>query len=467
MELKTGTEIHNPIALSDTHDDVTVHSKDSELRAACRNGETELAVRLILEGGKIFAKDKDGRTAMEYARRHGRWETLKMLEKIHKESFDKSSKYYADHDVQQIKLKVKREPIGAELKLALPHDRVVHGSNPVLKRDATSGPIAVARLAKRSNYQVMPCKWKCCNTILCILGGMIFVFFTWIVCDMSYESRFVYDQVFDYPPTTAFGQKIHRIGFVGDSLCLNDVYRRKVSLMLQAHHPNKIFMPIDACIGGSNVSYIRQRIPYDMLRISNVDAIFMLWGSDASDVYRYFPERRGAVPGYGNNHLLPPSAARQAAYINDLTWLILEFLKKTPNVVISGPTLYGEQRRGLNAMDAIYDTYTDINIRVCRDLNVTYLNLRELFFNSMPPNYTAPEHVVAKHFGGPGGILTEDGEHANDRGRDLILAEYFKELVKWWPGDDDVRQGEESTANERRDKAPLPKDYFSPSLFLV
>lgn len=295
------------------------------------------------------------------------------------------------------------------------------------------------------------------RTVLYTVALATWIFFTWIICDTSYEARFLFDQVFDYPATTAFLKPIRRIGFVGDSICLNDIYRRKISLLLQNHHPNQVFMPVDACIGGSNVTAIRRRAYRSLLRIRNIEAIFFMWDSDASDIYRYNPPR--LIDGKG--FVVPPSEDIKAAYKDDLAWLLRNFLDKTPRVAMAGPFLMGERVRGMNPFDHVYEVFLEINKDMAKRFNVTYFPFRDIFFSALPPGWDLT--VVALRSGGPGGYLTIDGEHLNDRARDMVLEKYKQLLLTWFPGDDDV---EYWNKGEDRSKLPVPRDYFSPSLFL-
>jgi hypothetical protein len=132
---------------------------------------------------------------------------------------------------------------------------------------------------------------------------------------------------------------------------------------------------------------------------------------------------------------------------------IIHFLDKTPRVAMAGPFLMGERVRGMNPFDPVYETFLEINKEMAKRLNVTYFPFRDIFLSALPPGQDLT--VVALRVGGPGGYLTIDGEHLNDRARDMVLEKF--------PGDDDV---ELWNKGEDRSKLPVARDYFSPSLFL-
>ena len=259
------------------------------------------------------------------------------------------------------------------------------------------------------------------------------------------------------------------------SICLNDVYRRKLTLRLQAHHPNKVFIPVDGCHGGSNVSELSTRVYRDLLRIPNVDAIMLLWDSDASDLWRYANPKPKAGPQKGFDPsvplLPPPTQEMQDTYTANLVVVLTRLKQKTPNVIVGGPVLFGERPRGLNPLDPSYEAYLGINRRVCAQLNVTYIDFRSKFFSLLPPGWEPPPNYHISQ-GGTGGKLTLDGEHLKNVAREVIMGEFLSQLYQWWPGDDDVAPedavSEESRARlrRRRENATLPKDYFSPTLFL-
>ena len=128
---------------------------------------------------------------------------------------------------------------------------------------------------------------------------------------------------------------------------------------------------------------------------------------------------------------------------------------------MAGPFLMGERVRGMNRFDPVYEVFLQINKDMAKRFNVTYFPFRDIFFSALPPGWDLT--VVALRSGGPGGYLTIDGEHLNDRARDMVLEKYMQLLLTWFPGDDDV---EFWNKGEDRSKLPVPRDYFSPSLFL-
>ena len=105
---------------------------------------------------------------------------------------------------------------------------------------------------------------------------------------------------------------------------------------------------------------------------------------------------------------------------------IIHFLDKTPRVAMAGPFLMGERVRGMNPFDPVYETFLEINKEMAKRLNVTYFPFRDIFLSALPPGQDLT--VVALRVGGPGGYLTIDGEHLNDRARDMVLEKFMQQL---------------------------------------
>ena len=465
----------------------------SNLRTACRVGDHSEVAQLLSSGAN--PADKDSvlwfADAIKHAKINGRWEIARLLENHIKEA----KLLETPAQVQEREKEEERQELllHPPSKWALYRDKLLHGTDGtvVLERDGSCAASAWGCLkATGSSAASVIC---CCFTnaeqggfcqrigvkTLKTFGWMIFIFYVWVICDSSYEARYCFDNVFNHPATTAFSQRIHHIGLIGDSICLNDIYRRKLTLKLQAHHPAKVFIPIDACVGGSNVTFMNERADRDLLGVPNLEAIFLQWDSDASDLWRWTkPKPMGYIKGdprFDNTTLyyLPPSQATQAAYEANLVKLLKRFLQKTPNVVLSGPAIGGsENPRGHSVLDPQYEVFQDINKRVCASLNVSFIDLRTKLYALLPPGWSAPPNFETR-LGGPGGKITVDGEHFNDVARDMILDAYMEHLYKWFPGDDDVSPEDGATPASRaylrkqRDEAPLPKDYFSPTLFLA
>ena len=465
----------------------------SNLRTACRVGDHSGVAKLLSIGAN--PADKDSvlwfADAIKHAKINGRWEIARLLENHIKEAkLLETPAQVKEREREEMRLELSLHPPS---KWALYRDKLLHGTDGtvVLERDGSCAASAWGCLkASGSSTASVVC---CCFTnahqggfcqrvgvtTLKTLGWIIFIFYVWAICDTSYEARYCFDNVFNHPAKTAFGQRIRHIGFIGDSICLNDIYRRKLTLKLQAHHPAKVFIPVDACIGGSNVTFMNERADRDLLGVPNLEAIFLQWDSDASDLWRWTkPKPMGYIKGdprYDNNTLyyLPPSQATQAAYEANLVKLLKRFLQKTPNVVLSGPAIGGsENPRGRSVLDPQYDVFAEINKRACASLNVTFIDLRTKLYALLPPGWSAPPNFETR-LGGPGGKITVDGEHFNDVARDMILEEYMEYLYEWFPGDDDVSaedgatQASRARLRKRRDEAPLPKDYFSPTLYLA
>ena len=100
-------------------------------------------------------------------------------------------------------------------------------------------------------------------------------------------------------------------------------------------------------------------------------------------------------------------------------------LSRVRVVSVGGPSLYGELPRGQNQRDDIFEAYMSINADVCRLYNISFLRTRDIFFNHLPADWN--EHQ---------GYLTQDGEHPNARGAQLmqsIFIDALQNMTTLWP----------------------------------
>ena len=93
-----------------------------------------------------------------------------------------------------------------------------------------------------------------------------------------------------------------------------------------------------------------------------------------------------------------------------------------PFVVVSGPALIGERPGGRNKKDGQLDAYRLINRHVALSLGASYVDTRGALFDRRPQG--APPDVSE-------GLLTENGEHLNDRGAILVGSMFAKALDGW------------------------------------
>lgn len=144
--------------------------------------------------------------------------------------------------------------------------------------------------------------WKYrCHILLSTIVS-VFVFVVWVLFANTYDSLRTYDQIFKHPTHDAWGRKIHRVGFEGDSLCPHEENVKDVIQHLQRNRPDMVWSAITDCFPGSllNVDFpdcdscrewalkagrhdIVSRMESGLLKYK-VDAIVLLWDSDAVDV---------------------------------------------------------------------------------------------------------------------------------------------------------------------------------------
>jgi lysophospholipase L1-like esterase len=90
---------------------------------------------------------------------------------------------------------------------------------------------------------------------------------------------------------------------------------------------------------------------------------------------------------------------------------------------VAGPTLFGERPRGRNQKDHVLDAYAEINRRVCHAHQVAWIDTRHAAFAWLG------EHTKGRER--DSGYLTEDGEHLNRAGTELVAAEMAYAIGRW------------------------------------
>lgn len=197
---------------------------------------------------------------------------------------------------------------------------------------------------------------------------------------------------------------VERIVFVGDSLVNRSSEDHsmldRVRQDLESRRPGATYEIVNAGVNGDCIAEIRARLGVDVLALDPV-AVVLYWDSDAADVED--PDEPG-----------PDRARLRAEYERHLDSVLSLLRVRTSHVVVSGPTLYGEQPRGKNEKDDVLDAYAAINHRFARRHHAAYVDTRRAAFDWLSRNRR-----------GTGGerLLTEDGEHLNDAGVRLVADE--------------------------------------------
>ncbi len=209
---------------------------------------------------------------------------------------------------------------------------------------------------------------------------------------------------------------VERVVFVGDSLVNRSEGDHSllglVRSALARAHPGVALDLVNAGNNGDCIADIRARLPHDVLALRPA-AVVLYWDSDAAEVEdeHESPER---------------SRALRADYARNLAAVLTDLRGVTPNVVVAGPTLLGERPRGHNPKDHVLDAYERINRRVCHAHHVTWVDTRRAAFAWLSGHPTRPDR--------DSGLLTEDGEHLNAAGTELVAGEIASALGRWLSG---------------------------------
>ena len=182
-------------------------------------------------------------------------------------------------------------------------------------------------------------------------------------------------------------------------------------------HPDININMYTSGVGGNRIADLKKRMYRDALHKNyfqfvptqpgnRPDAIIMYWDSDATDV-----DETGHVTEI------------RAEYTANLYDVLSTLKTQVKFFAFGGPTLYGEKPHGLNRRDDILDDYVIINRNAARDLNITYLETRALFWSHLPKDWDQDR-----------GFLTLDGEHMNEAGAQLLV-DLFSDLISNWLSD--------------------------------
>jgi lysophospholipase L1-like esterase len=209
---------------------------------------------------------------------------------------------------------------------------------------------------------------------------------------------------------------VERVVFVGDSLVnrsdKDHGLLRLVRTSLERSHPGVALDLVNAGNNGDCIGDILSRLSNDVLAL-RPSAVVLYWDSDAADVE---DAREGRER----------SRALRADYGRNLAAVLTNLRGLTPNIVVAGPTLFGERPHGRNPKDHVLDAYERINRRMCRANHVTWVDTRRAAFAWLSDHATSPER--------DSGSLTEDGEHLNAAGTELVAGQIASALGRWLSG---------------------------------
>jgi lysophospholipase L1-like esterase len=226
---------------------------------------------------------------------------------------------------------------------------------------------------------------------------------------------------------------VERVVFVGDSLVnrsaqdhglLNTVRRA-----LERSHPGAALDLVNAGVNGDCIADIRKRLADDVLALRPA-VVVLYWDSDAADV-----EDDDESPAR--------SRALRASYERDLDAVLATLRGATSHVIVSGPTLLGERPRGRNPKDHVLDAYAEVNRRLCHAHHAVWVDTRQAAFQWLHENARGQDRES--------GLLTEDGEHLNQAGADLVADRMATALGHWLS-----RASEAYTGPAEETLAPTP-----------
>jgi len=206
---------------------------------------------------------------------------------------------------------------------------------------------------------------------------------------------------------------VERVVFVGDSLVNRSEQDHgllsRVRRALERSHAGTALDLVNAGVNGDCIADIRARLAEDVLALRPA-AVVLYWDSDAADV-----EDAKESPAQ--------SRALRAAYERNLDAVLATLREATPHVIVSGPTLLGERPRGRNPKDHVLDAYAEVNRRLCHAHQAVWVDTRQAAFQWLHENARAQERES--------GLLTEDGEHLNQTGTDLVADRMASALGHW------------------------------------
>jgi lysophospholipase L1-like esterase len=226
----------------------------------------------------------------------------------------------------------------------------------------------------------------------------------WLIAGLSAAGAACAPAVAPAPPG------VERVVFVGDSLVnRSDEDHGLLGLVrrtLERSHPGVALDLVNAGNNGDCIADIRARLAEDVLALQPA-AVVLYWDSDAEDA-KESPAR---------------SLALRATYERDLDAVLATLRGATSHVIVSGPTLLGERPRGRNPKDHVLDAYAEVNRRLCHAHQAVWVDTRQAAFQWL--------HENALGLDRQSGLLTEDGEHLNQAGTDLVADHMASALGHW------------------------------------
>lgn len=167
-----------------------------------------------------------------------------------------------------------------------------------------------------------------------------------------------------------------------------------------SHRVNHRLEYTDQGVNGDTIHDIQARLPgvLDLIDATRPTAVFLFWDSDVSDI------NEDNVPYFGPIYL-------RYRYSVALRYVVQALLSQNVYLAVSGPGLLPQPSK-----TNMLESYKAINIQVCNEFGVDYIDLRSRFLDAEANNNST---------------VTVDGEHLNDNGVSIVAEEFSKYILKW------------------------------------
>jgi hypothetical protein len=219
-------------------------------------------------------------------------------------------------------------------------------------------------------------------------------------------------------PSTA---RQYQIVLFGDSMVGHPEKKYRLSAKIKAFLPQFNVNVSVRGFSGSGIAALQasflERVLANTTEGGHIDALIMLWDSDASD-------EKWNIPAHER-------LAKFQRYLRTTDQVLRRILAAKPGVflAVAGPLMYGEGPlfAPLRRYDHIYDyaLYTRVyeemglmNRAMCAGMNITYIDVRSTFLRLNPRRRL-----------GFRGCLTDNGQHENDRGATVVAKEFADALA--------------------------------------
>lgn len=168
--------------------------------------------------------------------------------------------------------------------------------------------------------------------------------------------------------------------------------------------------------GGARIADLRSVLDSEVLHRFDYSTIFQFhYAKPADAIILYWDSDVNPGPRNGENPLDPDAIS---AYLSNLYYVLDQLTHNIDIVIMAGPTLSGELPRGQNPLDSALDYYVELNNATAAMYNITYINTRDIFFSALPADWDYES-----------GYVTQDGEHPNPRGENLLRRTFRQALM--------------------------------------